>query len=54
MAEEIREKAVTEADSMAKLRELAAEIAKLPESVQMKILYMIEGARLVSEAKRAG
>lgn len=43
-----------EADSMAKLRELAAEIAKLPESVQLKIMYMIEGARLVSDAQKAG
>ena len=35
-------------------RELAAELAKLPESVQLKILYMIEGARLVSDAQKAG
>jgi hypothetical protein len=35
-------------------RELAAELAKLPESVQLKILYMIEGAQLVSDAQKAG
>jgi hypothetical protein len=41
-------------DSMADVRELAAELAKLPESVQLKIMYMIEGARLVSDAQKAG
>lgn len=31
-------------------RELAAELAKLPERVQLEILGMIKGAQLVNEA----
>jgi hypothetical protein len=33
-------------------RELAAQLEKLPEAVRVKILYMIEGARLVSDGQQ--
>ena len=36
---------------MTDARELTAQLEKLPEAVRIKILYMIEGARLVSEQK---
>lgn len=32
-------------------REVAAELAKLPESVQLEIVGMIKGAQLISEAR---
>jgi len=41
-------------DNMEDVRELAAELAKLPEAVRLKIQYVIEGARLVSEVQKAG
>ena len=46
-----KEKAMTDIVDM---QELAAELEKLPEAVRMKILYVIEGARLVSEEQQAG
>lgn len=34
-------------------KELAELLAKLPESVKLRLLYMIEGAKLVSDVERS-
>lgn len=35
-------------------RELAAELAKLPENVLQRIVYLIEDVQLLENAKKAG
>jgi hypothetical protein len=47
-----KDKILTAAD-LAVMRELAAELEKLPEAVRIKFLYMIEGAKLMGEGQRA-
>lgn len=41
-------------DNMTDARDLAAELAKLPEHVLQRIMFLIEDAQLLEDAKKAG
>lgn len=50
----MRKNTEVQGNDIIEARSIAAQLTKLPENVRVKILYMIEGARLVSEQKEAG